>query len=155
MFETKKRKIITVAIIVSAIILIILGILSLTVKAFAVNVILHIYLRLLFVPVIIKVLRKCIKDQLNDSTNKVILLCGFFITLDFVVVDAFRYILSNGVSTMLFLPICLPLCFMVIMIYSSKDTGKDIKAEKRLTYIIGIPLLILSLCFEILAFIQF
>ncbi len=155
MFQTKKRKIITVAIIVSAIILIILGILSLTVKAFAVNVILHIYLRLLFVPVIIKVLRKCIKDQLNDSTNKVILLCGFIITLDFVVVDAFRYILSNGVSTILFLPICLPLCFMVIMIYSSKDTGKDIKTEKRLTYIIGIPLLILSLCFEILAFIQF
>lgn len=154
MFETKKRNLITVAIIVSAIILILLGIFSLTLKTFAVNAILHIYLRLLFVPIVIKVLQKCFKDQLINSMNKVLALCGCFIALDLVVVDAFRYILSNGISNMLFLPICLPLCFIVIMIYSFKDTGRNKKAEKILTYIVGIPLLLLSLYFEILSFVQ-
>ena len=154
MCETKKRNIITVAVIVSAIILILLGILSLTLKTFAVNAILHIYLRLLFVPIVIKVLQKCFKDQLTNSMNKALTLCGCFIALDLVVVDAFRYILSDGVSTVLFLPICLPLSFMIIMFYSYKDTGRDKKAEKRLTYIVGIPLLLLSLYFEVLSFIQ-
>lgn len=54
-----------------------------------------------------------------------------FITLDLVVVDAIRYILSNGGSTVLFLPMCLPLCFIVLMLYSCNDTGKDIKAQKK------------------------
>ena len=36
---------------------------------------------------------------------------------------------------------------------SFKDTGREKKAEKRLTYILGIPLLLLSLYFEILSFI--
>lgn len=154
MIETKKRNTITVAVIVSVIILILLGILSLTLKTFAVNVILHIYLRILFVPIIIKVLQKCFKDQLSKSMNKTLALCGSFIILDLVVVDAFRYILSKGVSSVLFLPVYLPLCFIVTMLYSFKDTGKDKKSEKRLTYIVGIPLLLLSLCFEILSFIQ-
>lgn len=154
MLETKKRNIITVGIIVSAIILIILGILSLTLKAFTVNAILHIYLRLLLVTIIIKLLYKCFKNQLINNVNKILALSGGFVTLDLVVVDAFRYILSNGISTVLFLPVCLPLCFIVIMIYSSKDTGIDKKAEKRLTYIVGIPLLLLSLYFEILSFVR-
>lgn len=154
MFETKKRNIITVSIIVNAIILILLGVLSLTLKTFVVNAILHIYLRLLFVPVVIKVLQKCFKAQLTNSMNKALIICGCFIALDIVVVDAFRYILSDGVSTVLFLPICLPLCFMIIMFYSCKDTGRDKKDEKRLAYIVGIPLLLLSLYFEILSFMQ-
>lgn len=108
MLETKKRNIITVGIILSAIILIILGILSLTLKAFTVNAILHIYLRLLLVTIIIKLLYECFKNQLINNVNKILALCGGFITLDLVVVDAFRYILSNGISTVLFCPyVCL------------------------------------------------
>lgn len=152
--ETKKHNIITVAIVAYAVALALLAVLSLILKTFVIDVILHIFFRLLFVPVLIKVIQKCFKDHLIDSMKKVLTLCGCFLVLDLVVVDAFRYILSSGISTVLFLPMCLPLCFMVIMIYSAKDTGKDKKAEKRLTYIVGIPLLLLSLYIEILSFIQ-
>ena len=99
-------------------------------KSFTVNAILHIYLRILFVPIAIKVLQKCFKDQLIYSMNKVLILCGLFIVIDLVVIDTFRYILSNGISTVLFLPICLPLCFIVTMIYSAKDTGRYKKDDR-------------------------
>ncbi len=153
MSKAKKRKIITVVIVALAATLVLLAVLSLILKTFAVDVILHTYLRLLFVPLIIKVLQKCLRDQLSNSMNKALILCACFIVLD-LVVDAFRFVLSKGISTVLFLPICLPICFMIIMFYSIKDTGRDKIAEKRLTYILGIPLLLLSLYFEILSFIQ-
>ena len=153
MSKAKKRKIITVVIVALAATLVLLAVLSLILKTFAVDVILHTYLRLLCVPLIIKVLQKCLRDQLSNSMNKALILCACFIVLD-LVVDAFRFVLSKGISTVLFLPICLPICFMIIMFYSIKDTGRDKIAEKRLTYILGIPLLLLSLYFEILSFIQ-
>ena len=153
MSKAKKRKIITVVIVALAATLVLLAVLSLILKTFAVDVILHTYLRLLFVPLIIKVLQKCLRDQLSNSMNKALILCACFIVLD-LVVDAFRFVLSKGISTVLFLPICLPICFMIIMFYSIKDTGRDKIAEKRLTYILGIPLLLLSMYFEILSFIQ-
>ncbi len=154
MSETKKRNIITVVIVTLAATLILLAVLALILKTFVIDVILHTYLRLLFVPLTIKVLQKCFKDQLNDSMNKALILCTCFIVLDLVVVDAFRFVLSKGASVVLFLPICLPICFMIIMFYSIKNTGRDKLAEKRLTYILGIPLLLLSLYFEILSFAQ-
>ena len=153
MSKAKKRKIITVVIVALAATLVLLAVLSLILKTFAVDVILHTYLRLLCVPLIIKVLHKCLRDQLSNSMNKALILCACFIVLD-LVVDAFRFVLSKGISTVLFLPICLPICFMIIMFYSIKDTGRDKIAEKRLTYILGIPLLLLSLYFEILSFMQ-
>ena len=154
MSEEKKSKIITVVIVALVATLVLLAVLSLIIKTFAVDVILHTYLRLLFVPLIIKVLQKCFRYQLSNSMNKALILCTCFIVLDLVVVDAFRFVLSKGISTVLFLPICLPICSMIIMFYSIKDTGRDKIAEKRLTYILGIPLLLLSLYFEILSFVQ-
>ena len=154
MSEEKKRNIITVIVAVLATTLFLLAVLSLTLKTFVVDSILHTYLRLLFVPLIIKVLQKCFSEQLSNSMNKALVLCTCFIVLDLVVVDAFRFVLSKGISTVIFLPVCLPICFMIIMFYSIKDTGRDRITEKRLTYILGIPLLLLSLYFEILSFIQ-
>ena len=154
MSKAKKRKIITVVIVALAATLVLLAVLSLILKTFAVGVILHTYLRLLCVPLIIKVLHKCLRDQLSNSMNKALILCTCFIVLDLVVVDAFRFVLSKGIFTVLFLPICLPICFMIIMFYSIKDTGRDKIAEKRMTYILGIPLLLLSLYYEIVSFIE-
>jgi hypothetical protein len=154
MSESNKRNIITVVIVTLTLFLILLAVLSLILKSFVVDVILHTYLRLLFVPLIIKVLQKCFRDQLKNSMNKALILCTCFIVLDLVVVDAFRFVLSKGISIVLFLPICLPICFMIIMSYSFKDTARDKIAEKRFLYILGIPLLLLSLYFEILSFIQ-
>lgn len=153
MFKSRKH-VITFVVLVLIAILILLTILSLTLSFFAIDVILHIYLRLLIVPLIIKLIQKCFNEQLNVSMKKALILCTSFIVLDFVIVDAFRFILSKGISTVLFLPICLPVCFMIVMFYSIRDTGKDKYLEKKLTYIIGIPLLLLSLYFEITSFIQ-
>ena len=154
MSESKKRNIITVVIFTLALFLILLAVLSLILKSFVVDVILHTYLRLLFVPLIIKVLQKCFRDQLKNSMNKALILCTCFIVLDLVIVDAVRFILSKGSTFILFLPICIPICFMIIMFYTIKDTKINKKAEKRLMYIIGIPLLLLSLYIEILSFVQ-
>ena len=66
--------------------------------------------------------------------------------------DGIRYILGGGTSTLLFLPLALPAAFLVMMHYSAKDTGRDLKGEKRISLAVGIPLLLLSLLFEILSF---
>ena len=70
MSEAKKRNIITVVIVTLAVILVLLAVLSLTLKTFVVDAILHTYLRLLFVPLIIIVLQKCFRDQLPHHTEQ-------------------------------------------------------------------------------------
>lgn len=149
-----KKKQFTTIIIAALMLLIVLGTLSLIIKTFVMGVILHAYLRLLSVLVVIKILHKCFKEQLTKNMNMVLVLCGCALFLDMVVIDAVRFILNNGISTVLFLPACLPSCFMIIMHYLTKDAGKERKYERRLTYIIGIPLLILSLYFEIVSFVE-
>ncbi len=150
----KKKKILSFSIVAAAAILALLFVLYLITKTFAVSVILYVYLHFLFVPLILVLLQRGFKSQLKESMNKVLALCGGALVLDLVVVDAFRYILSGGISTMLFLPFCLPVCFMIAMYYTYKDMGTDQKAQKRTTLIIGIPLLIFSLYLEILSFVQ-
>ncbi len=154
MSEKKKRMLVTSVIVTSALLILLLGILFLITESFVVDAILHIFLRLLFVPIVIKVLQKSFKDMIKDSMRKMLALCGCAIVLDVVILDAIRYIVSHGTSTVLFLPVCLPICFMIILFYSSKDTGRDKLAEKRLMYMVGIPLLLLSLYFEALSFVE-
>ncbi len=154
MSKTKKQIALTVVIVVCAVLYVLLGVLSLITKSFPANAILHIYLRMLIVPVFIKIFRKCFCGQITHSMNKALVLCSSVIFLDMVIIDAVRYVLSHGVSTVLFLPVCIPICFMITMIYSSKDTGRDKKSEKTLTYLVGIPLLLLSLYLEVLSFVQ-
>ena len=136
---------------VSAFAVIILAILCLIVKSFFINVILHISLRFLCVPTIIVIIQRCFKEQLPHSMKKTLVLCGIALALDLVVIDAVRFILSGGISTVLFLPACIPICFMVISLLSARDSGK-VENEKP-TFIIGIPLLLLSVYFEIYSFI--
>ena len=71
--------------------------------------------------------------------------------LDLVVVEGIRLVLSGGISTVLFLPACVPICLMVIVLCSKKE---DRLIERKVTFWVCIPLLILSLYFEVLAFIQ-
>lgn len=153
MSETKKRLVKTSVIISMAVVLILLGVLSLITESFAVEVALHVYARILLVTVIIKFFYKSFSNQITVSMKKMLALCGGIIAVDLVVVDAIRFVVDNGVSSVLFLPACVPVCFMIIMHYYFKDTGKDMTAEKKGSYIVGIPLLLLALYFEILAFI--
>lgn len=142
-----------VSITVSAFVVIILAILYLIVKSFLFSVLLHISLRFLCVPTIVVIIQRCFKEQLTHSMKKALVLCGITLALDLVVIDAVRFILSGGVSTILFLPACLPICFMIIMLLSAKDTGKG-ENENNITFLVGIPLLLFSIYFEINSFIQ-
>ena len=148
----RKKIIVTAGVVFAAAVLVILEIIALITDTFVIDVIIHAYIHLLLVPIFIRVLRKCFKGQLTDSMNKAVFLCGAMIFLEFVIVDSIRFALLGGISTILFLPACLPLCFMIIVHYSAKDTGRDKKYERRLTYAVGIPLLMFSLYFEISSF---
>lgn len=146
------RKSITIAASVAAVTLIVLGVLSLLTKAFVIDVILHIFIRMLSVVLIAQILKKCFKEQLADRVNPVVTVCSCVISVDLVLLDAIRYILHRGVSSVLFLPACLPVCFMIIISCSVPSTGADQAEIRRWAYLIGIPLLLLSLYFEVLAF---
>lgn len=150
----RKKKGMLLAAVMIAVLLIVLGILYIITKAFALQVALHILGRLLCTSVIIRVLKKCFHDQLGDRTNKVIAACGCVTVADLVIVDAIRYILSCGTSTVLFLPGCLPICLMLVMVNSVTNAGVEKAALKRPAYLVGIPLLLLSLYFEVLSFLQ-
>ena len=152
MSEQRKRILITVIIGASIFLLLLLGALYLITKSFVLVVGLHFYLNLLKIPLCVYIVRRCFKNQITESMNRALFLCGLALAVH-VILGTARYALSRGVSSVLFLPLCLPLCFMVIMHYSFKDAGSE-KQEKKLTFIIGIPLLLLALYFEILSFVD-
>ena len=143
----RKEKII----ILSVVLLVLIAILALITRRFVFNAILHIYMRLLCVPVIIKVIQKCFKNDLKDSMKKVLDICGVTVFTDIVIVDALRYFLSGGASVVLFFPACVPIMLMVILSYIHKESNEE-KYNRKMIFIIGIPLLIISLFFEALSF---
>lgn len=151
--ENKKR-IFTFAVLGCAAVLILLGVLLLITKSFVIQTMLHIAVRLLSVWFVIQILKKCFRAQLADRINKVMTACGCVIALDLVILDAIRYILSRGTMTVLFLPGCLPICFMIVMACSVPQAGVDEREIRRMTYLLGIPLLFLSLYFEVLSFVK-
>ena len=148
----KKRAIITAALIASVVIIVALGVLYMITEAFAVSTILHAYMRILCVLLIVKCLQKCFKNEIQVSMKKMLIFTSAVLFLDLVVVDAVRFVLRGGISTILFFPACLPAAFMIIMHYMAKDSGKDRKAEEKICYVIGIPLLLLGLYFEVISF---
>ena len=137
----------------AVLVVIIFAILNLIIRSFLFSVLLHTGARLLSILIIVPILRRCFKDQLNYSAKKAFSWCAIVLTLDLVVIDAVRFILSGGISTVLFLPVCLPICFMIIVLFSAKDMGKESR-EKTIAFLVGIPLLLLSICFEIYSFVQ-
>lgn len=150
----RKRILLTAAILLPTLLALGLGIAAATLKTFALQAAFHISMRLLLTVLAIAVLPRFFRDQLNESMHKAIPLCGVLLILDLVVADGIRYILSGGTSILLFLPLALPAAFLVIMHYSAKDTGRDQKGEKRISLAVGIPLLMISLTFEILSFLN-
>ncbi len=137
----------TLFIIAAAVIWVLLGFLHSVTESFIVEVILDIFIRLLTIPLIIRILYKKFKKQLVDNAIFPIILCSFVVILDLLVVGVFRFFIC-GSSTTLFFPACIPICFLIISFYSNEQK----KSDKITALIIGIPLLILSLYFEISSF---
>ncbi len=147
----KKKLTITIS---AAVVLIFLGIVSLITESFIPRVITHIFLEAATVPIVLYLIRKCFKEQITNaaSLKKALFICGAAVALD-AVFDCVRFVLSGGISTVLFLPACLPVCFMAVMYYSFEGTEKE-KIELYPMLLIGIPMFALALYFEVLAFVM-
>jgi len=102
--------------------------------------------------IILFVIRECFKVRLGCHIKKALLLCGVTLFLDLVVVGTFRFVLSNGVSIVLFLPVSMPICFLIIMHFSTKDVMT--KSRKIVIFLIGMILLLIATYVEILSFIH-
>ena len=151
---TLKKKQIAFISVVAVFLLLLLVVLFLVTEEFLITAILHTYLRVIFVAMILVVLHENLSGQLPNSSNKVLISCGIAMSIDLIVIDAIRYVLSKGIATVLFLPACLPVSFMIMMYYLHKDKDESSSKGKKLTFAIGIPLLLLSFYFEILSFLQ-
>ena len=134
-------------------IILIFAYLGLMIESFLFSVITHMVFRCLAALIIVLILKGVFKEWLKNIPKKAIIWCEIALVLDLVVIDAVRFILSGGISTVLFLPVCLPICFMIIVLFSAKDMGKE-SCEKTIAFLVGIPLLLLSICFEIYSFVQ-
>ena len=152
MADKRKRVAITAAIIGMAAVLVALGVLYAVVDSFLWGVVFHVYVKILLLPIAVIICKKYLENEIPKNYKKVTALCTGLVFVDLVVVDIIRYVASGGVTTMLFLPFCLPAMFMVISFYSAKERGVDEKANGRLTGIVGIPLLLLATFFEIASF---
>ena len=117
MADKKKRVILTVMLGLAAAVLLLFGILYLITKSFALEAMLHIYIKLLLIPIVIKGIQKSFRNHIvEEKMKKTLVFCGAILFADLVVLDAVRFVLSRGISTILFLPVCLPLCFMILML---------------------------------------
>lgn len=139
-----KKHLLTIA---SGAVILLLGILILITGEFLFLAAFHIFTRILCVVAIVWLIRKIFREQISHDVNKASVLCGVVGALDLVVAGGIRFVLSGGESGVLLFPVCLPLMFMIIMHYTFAE-----KRDKIHAFLIGIPLLILSVLFEILSF---
>lgn len=151
MTAQNRRILMTVLISVAILGFLILNILYVITKEFVLSACIHIYFSLLYTPLILYWITRGLKNREVELNKRINWLCGIAVFLDLVVVDGIRYVLSGGIQTILFIPACAPFCAMLMMPCSTK---KDNQIEKKTTLWICIPLLILSLYFEILSFLQ-
>ena len=148
----RKRILLTVAIALPLLLLLTFSIVAAVTESFVIVSAAHICARVLYTSAIMAALAYCFRNSIVQSRKKAFTICGTVMVLDLVILDAVRYILSGGTSSVLFLPVWLSICFMVVIHYSAVDTGRDKQAEKKFSLAIGIPLLLLSVFFEILSF---
>lgn len=153
---TQKRKNMLTAILITAVsLLLLLGILYLIFDNYILSVVLRSYMRFLLTGGIAFSVYTAFYKQLEPGKiRNTMTICTTIMFLDLCVLDTIRYALSGGVSTVLFLPACLPLCFMVIMHASKPGDGAEKKDLLKLAYWVGIPLLVLSVYFEVLSFLH-
>lgn len=135
----------------SCAVLLVLGVLYAITEHFILSCVFRIYLAVYKIPLILYLITKVLKKGEIRLYNRALWLCGIVLFLDLVVVEGIRLVLSGGISTVLFLPACAPICLMVIELCRKKE---DRLIERKVTFWVCIPLLILSLYFEVLAFIQ-
>ncbi len=117
---------------------------------FIVDVLDYIVTECLVVIMAISIINWGFRNQLPNGINMLLVICGIVIFIDMVIIGTARFIVSGEFFALL-LPICLPICFMVVTHFYAKEKGCK-KSEKSLIYIFSFLLLILSIYLEVIAF---
>ena len=137
-----KTKIIIIS--VEAAVLLLISIAYIITRSFWVSVVAHAYIKLMIIPIMLWVINKCFKDLIKTNRKKAVILCAVPIIIDNVILSTVRYFISGGVSSIVLFPLMIPACFMILMHYMG---------VKKIGYTIGVPLLLVSLYFEIISLI--
>lgn len=132
-----------------AVLLVIIAVVYIVVPSFVAKTIFHMYIRILCVVCALYLLDRGF--QLNESKKKFLTISGTVLGIDLVVVETVRFVLSGGISSVLFLPVCLPVCGMTAIYYLIKENNRGTRA-KVINFVIGIPIVLLALYFEVLSF---
>lgn len=132
-----------------AVVLVVIAVIYIVVPSFVMKTIFHTYIRILCVVCALYLLNRGF--QLNESKKKFLTISGIALGIDLVIVDAVRFVMSGGISSVLILPACLPVCCMTAIYYLIKENNRGTRA-KVITFVIGIPIVLLALYFEVLSF---
>ena len=138
---------------ISALALTVLTVLYIIFELFLFNAIIHVTIRLLVILAVAPMLQKYFKSPLAHSERVALALCGAVTVIDLVIVDTVRFILSGGTYTVLFLPACIPICFMIITLQPTNEP-KHKTRNTLLALLIGIPLSLLAIYLEVYSFIH-
>ena len=149
--STKKRILLTIAIVLPFIALIGFTIAAAVTEIFALQAAAHVISKLFQTAFCIFILYRCFRKQLGKYVKPCMVICSVILFLDMTVLSSVRYIISDGVSTILFFPASIPLCLGTI-IYCFADNSPKHKSVKKWVFIVGIPLTALAIVFEALSF---
>ena len=149
--STKKRILLTIAIVLPFIALIGFTIVAEVTEIFALQAVSHVILKLMKTATCVLVIYKCLKEQLGKYLKPCTVICAAVLFLDMTVLSSVKYIMTKGVDTILFFPASIPLCLGTI-IYCFADNSPKHKSVKKWVFIVGIPLTALAIVFEALSF---
>ncbi len=140
-FSRYRTVFLAVSLILSCICLIISGILGRNTVAGA---LLYSAQQLLMLPLLMRIFCKIFKLQGNRAYG--LLAAALILEIGLNTVRSF---LNGGSTIVLFLPLCLPLAFLILVHHSDEFRGKD---SIRTAYVIGFILLAISLFLEMASF---
>lgn len=149
--STQKRVLLTALVILPIAITIGLMIGAAVTEVFVLQAIAHIIIKAALAAICLYLIHKSFKDQLKKHKKPALIICAAALFIDMVVLSSIRYIISEGVQTILFFPACIPVCFTALLYYIFTDSDHQ-KSSKKWAFIIGIPLVFVALVFEVISF---
>ena len=149
--SNKKRIILTLLILLPIVLTAGLLVAAAMTEIFALSVIAHIIIKAALAAICLSLIYKAFKDQIKAHMKHALLSCGAALLVDMVVLSTIRYVLSGGVQTILFCPVSIPLCFTALIYYACEDSEGH-KSSKKWAFIIGIPLTLVAVVFEVISF---
>ena len=149
--STKKRILLTLSAVLPILACIGFAVAAAVTDIFALQAVSHVILKLMETATCVLLIYKYLKEQLGKYLKPCTVICSIILFLDMTVLSSVKYIMTEGVDTILFFPASIPLCLGTI-IYCFADNSPKHKSVKKWVFIIGIPLTALAIVFEALSF---